>query len=110
MKKDPKIFLLHILESIEAIEKYVKKMNKKDFIIKPLVQDAVIRRLIVIGEAAKNVPSDYKRQNPHIRWRDVGDMRNKIIHEYFGIDLNLVWEVVNKDIRELKKEVLGLLK
>ncbi len=108
-KKDPKIFLEHILESIREIERHVKNMPEKKFMDDVKTQDAVIRRVEIIGEATKNLPSDFKRKNPKIEWREIASMRNKLIHEYFGIDLDLVWFVVNNDIPKLKKQIENLL-
>ncbi len=105
MKKDPQIFLQHILESIEWIEKDTKGMSKDDFLKNVPIQDAVIRRIEIIGEAIRNLPSDLKKETKNVPWQDIMDMRNKIIHEYFGVDLELVWEVVKKDTPELKNQV-----
>lgn len=109
MKKDPQIFLKHILESIDWIEKDTNGMSKVDFLENVPIQDAVVRRIEIIGEAIRNLPSDLKKENRDVPWHDIMDMRNKIIHEYFGVDLELVWEVVRKDIPELKDQVKKIL-
>lgn len=109
MKKDPQIFLKHILESIEWIEKDTKGMSKDDFLQNVPIQDAVIRRIEIIGEAIRNLPSELKKEKADVPWQDIMDMRNKIIHEYFGVDLGLVWEVVKKDVPELKDNVKKIL-
>lgn len=109
MKKDPQIFLKHILESIEWIEKDTKGMQKTDFLKNVPIQDAVVRRIEIIGEAIRNLPPDLKDENKDVSWQDIMDMRNKIIHEYFGVDLELVWEVVQKDVPELKDKVKEIL-
>lgn len=108
MKKNHKIFLSHILESIEAIEKHTRHISKRQFFESLLIQDAVMRRVEIIGEAVKNMPADYKKRHPGIEWREVAGMRDKLIHEYFGVDLNIVWLTVKKDIPELKKRISGL--
>jgi len=110
MKKDPKIFLKHILESIDEIEKYIKRFSKGDFLKDRKTQDAVVRRIEIIGEAVKNLPADYKKKHKEIKWREIAGMRDILTHEYFGIDLNIVWRTVKKDIPQLKKKVFGLLK
>jgi len=97
MNKDPKIFLAHILDSIETLEEYLKSKKKNDFLKSSLLQDAFVRRLEIIGEAIRNIPEDVRKISPQIPWREVSDMRNKLIHEYFIVDLHLVWEVVKKD-------------
>ena len=109
MKKDPQIFLKHILESIEWIEKDIKGMQKDDFLKNVPMQDAVIRRIEIIGEAIRNLPPDLKDENKDVSWQDIMDMRNKIIHQYFGVDLELVWEVTKKDIPQLKDQIEGIL-
>lgn len=110
MKKNPKIFLEHIEESIEEIENYTKNFSAKKFRGDIKTQDAVIRRIEIIGEAVKNLPSDFKRKNPQVEWQEIAGMRNKLIHEYFGVDIDLVWEVVKKDIPKLKKQIHGIIR
>lgn len=109
MKKDSKIFLYHILESIEAIEKHTENISKEKFSKNIIVQDAVIRRIEIIGEAARNLPSDFKAKHPGIEWRAISGMRDKLIHGYFGVDLNVIWQTIKEDIPQLKKQVLNLL-
>ena len=109
MKKDPQVFLKHILESIDWVEKDTKGMAKEDFLKNVPMQDAVVRRIEIIGEAIRNLPSGIKKENKDVAWQDITDMRNKIIHEYFGVDLELVWEVVKKDVPALKNQVKEIL-
>lgn len=73
------------------------------------MQDAVVRRIEIIGEAVRNLPADFKQANPETPWLDIADMRNKLIHEYFDVDIELVWEVVKKDIPELKNHIQKLI-
>lgn len=109
MKKDPQVFLKHILESIEWIEKDINGMSKDDFLKNVPIQDAVVRRIEIIGEAIRHLPSDLKKEKADVPWQDIMDMRNKIIHEYFGVDLELVWEVAKKDVPTLKNHVEDIL-
>ena len=108
MKKDPKIFLAHILESIKEIENHVKKFSKDDFLRDIKTQDAVIRRMEIIGEASNNLPNEFKKKYP-LEWREIGGMRNKLIHEYFGVDVSLVWAVIKNDLPKFKKQIGKLL-
>lgn len=109
MNKDPEVFVKHIMEGIEIIEKYTKNLSEQDFLGSTEKQDAVMRRLEIIGEAIKNLSIDYQQQYPAIPWQDITAMRNKLIHEYFGVDVELVWEVVKKDLPELKKQVEAII-
>lgn len=104
MKKNPQVFLEHILESIGMIENYTKNQTIDDFMISVMIQDMVIRRLEIIGEAVKNLPEDIKEANQNIPWKSIAGMRDKLIHEYFGVDLKLTWNVVINDLPGLKKE------
>lgn len=108
MKKDPKVFLEHILESIELIENYTENKTISNFIKSVQLQDSIIRRIEIIGEAVKNVPDDVKNKYPEVPWKKIAGMRDVLIHEYFGIDLELTWEVVQKDIPDLKSEILKI--
>ncbi len=109
MKKDHKIYLEHILEAINKTETYVRKLDKNDFLKNNLVQDGVVRNIEIIGEAVKNIPSDFKNRNRSIPWRDIAGMRDRIVHFYFGLDYELVWDTVKKDLPILKNEIKKLL-
>ena len=110
MEKDPKIFLLHILESIANIEDYTADLTKGDFYDSVEKQDAIVRRLEIIGEATRNLPEGFRKSNPEVPWQDIAGMRSKLIHEYFGVDLDLVWTVVHHDLPPFKRQVEKLLK
>ncbi len=110
MKKNPAVFLKHILESIAWIEKDIKDFSEEAFDTNVPIQDAVVRRLEIIGEAVRNVPEDVKNEYPAVPWQDISDMRNELIHHYFGVDLHTVWKVVQNDLSPFKKQIEDILK
>ena len=110
MKKDPKIFLIHIVTSVEAIETYINGLTKDQFVDSQQTQDAIIRRVEIIGEAVKNLPNDFRKQHPDVSWKQATGMRDMMIHEYFGVDLNIVWKTINKDLPPFKEQVAKIIK
>ena len=107
--KNPKIFLEDILKSIERIELYTKGKTKKEFLDNYEKQDAIIKRLEVIGEAVKKYSIRNKEKHPEIPWKDMAGMRNVLIHEYFGVIMDRVWDTAKNDIPKLKKQIKELL-
>jgi uncharacterized protein with HEPN domain len=100
--KDDLAFIEHILLCIEKIQDYTKDMTPVDFKDNELVQDAVIRNIEIIGEASKKVSKDLKAQYPEVPWKEISGMRDKLIHDYFGVDVDVVWKTVKEDIPYLK--------
>ena len=90
-----------ILDAIGKIQNYVKSMNFAEFQSDPKTVDAVIRNFIVIGEAARSVPKEITDNYPRVPWRLMGDMRNFAIHEYWGVELQTIWETIKKDLPPL---------
>ncbi len=109
MKKDPKVFLAHILDSISLIEEYSKGVKEEKFHKKRELQDAIIRRLEIIGEAVKNLPVSFKAKYSDIPWKQIAGMRDILIHEYFDIDLFLTWKVVKQELPRIKKKLKAIL-
>ena len=105
MNKDPLLFLTHIFESIEYIEEYTFGKDFEEFLEDTQLQDSVIRRIEIIGEAAKNLNDDIKEQYPDVPWKDIIGMRDVVVHGYFGVDPKIVWNVVIKDIPSLKNQI-----
>jgi len=108
--KNSNIFLQHILENILKIEVGISDIPEVEFSRNVDMQDATLRRLEVIGEAVRNIPDSFRATHPQIPWKKIAGLRDMLIHEYFGVDMGLVWKVVDKDIPKLKKQVTDLLK
>ena len=102
--KDDTVYLHHILDCIQAIEQYTRD-GKDSFMSSRLIQDAVIRNLEVMGEATKRVSSELKTKNPHIPWREMAGMRDVLIHDYLGVDLTIVWNVVHRELPSVKNMI-----
>ena len=108
MKKDSRVYLAHILECAQKIERYTKD-GEKEFHHNTMLQDAVIRNFEIIGEAAKRVPQAYRKAHSQVPWRLMAGFRDVLIHAYEGIDLNRVWQIVRHDLPEVKEAIEKLL-
>lgn len=109
MTKDPNIFLQNILESIKLIEKRMKDISQEGFANNIDLQDMVIRRLEIIGEAVRNLPIEFRKTHQEINWQDPADMRSVLIHNYLNVDTNIVWDTISEDLPVLKEKVKKLL-
>ncbi len=107
--RDHRLLLRDILEGIEAIESFVEGMKFEDFRADDKTRTAVIRKLEIIGESAKNVPAAVKEQYPTIPWKEMSGMRDKLIHVYFGIDYGLVWEALKNRLPSVRKLIIEML-
>ena len=108
MKKDPLVYVDDIRDSIEAIKRYTAGLAKEDFLSSTEKQDAVYRRLEVIGEAANRLPDEFRSQYPQIPWNKIVGMRNVLIHEYDSIDLDRIWETIQRDIPKLEEYIKSI--
>jgi uncharacterized protein with HEPN domain len=108
VRKDDSVYLRHVLDAIYRIEEYTRDVTYTDFVNNHLRQDAAIRQIEVIGEAVKKLSSELKKGHPEIPWKDVAGMRDKLIHDYFGVDLDAVWDTVEKDIPRLKDRIRAI--
>ena len=106
---DDRLYLEHIREAAEKIAAYCGS-GREEFRKNPMVQDAVIRNFEIIGEAAKRLSEDAKRQTPEVPWRRVAGFRDVLIHQYMGVDLEEVWNAVEAHLPVLRRAVEALLK
>jgi len=104
-EKDLSVFLEHILENINKIEKFSDNLSKNDFEKDELKQYAIVRAIEIIGEAVKNLPQKFKENYPLIPWKEISGTRDIIIHKYFGLDLNIVWNIIKVDLPKFKKQI-----
>ena len=104
-KRDPLILLQDMLTAMERILKYCDNMDKETFLHDDKTVDASVRNIEIIGEAAARMPTDYTSQYPKIPWQKMAGMRNRIVHDYFGIDLEIIWQVISHNIPELKQQI-----
>ena len=105
----PKVFLKHILQECEFLISNASNLSKEAFINDPILQRAFVRSLEIIGEAVKNLPKEFRNNYPQVPWKKIAGMRDVLIHEYFGVDYELVWDVVNNSIPALKEEITNIL-
>ncbi len=97
------VYVHHVLDAITAIESFLDDVDYARFTEDLLIQSAVIRQIEIIGEAARNISDGYRAQHADIPWRDIVGMRSKLIHEYFGVDLEAVWKTAREDIVQLRR-------
>ncbi|MCX6750080.1 MAG: DUF86 domain-containing protein [Candidatus Pacearchaeota archaeon] len=109
-EKNDLAFIEHILESINAIEDFSKNISKKELVVNRLNQSAIVREIEIIGEAVKNLSEDIKDKHKEIEWKDIAGTRDKMIHHYFGVDLDIIWNIIKISIPDLKIKILKIKK
>ena len=108
-KRDVRLFLHDMLEAIEKIERYTAGLGFEEFEANDMVVDAVVRNLEIIGEAAKHIPQDLRNRYGEVDWRRVVGFRNIVIHEYFDVDLEIVWTIATSQLPKLKEILQTML-
>lgn len=106
--KDDRVYLLHVRDAIDRVRAYTAG-GKEAFFADTKTQDAVIRNLEVVGEAVKSVSAATRDAHPDVPWKAIAGMRDKVIHEYFGVNLDLVWATVERDLPTLRAKVEEIL-
>ena len=107
--KEDLIFIKHIIESIRYIEIFSKGLSKKEFKENKLKQNAIIRELEIMGEAVKNLSKEFRDKHNHIEWGLIAGLRDRLIHHYFGVELDRIWIVLEKDLPKIKEEIKKFL-
>ena len=108
MKRNVKLFINDILDSIDKIESFSKGLTKEGLSKDNLRQYAIVRAIEIIGEAVKSISDDLKKDYPGIPWKEIIGMRDVVIHSYFKLDLEKVWKTIKEDIPELKQKILKI--
>lgn len=108
-RRDPLQRVHDIIESTRAIRSFVEGMNEAAFRDDRRTIDAVLRNVTVIGEAARNVPEDFRSRFPAVPWQEMADMRNVVVHEYFGVDTGILWHTVTRDVPDLQTALENVL-
>jgi len=109
-KRDWRLFINDILECIERIEKYVSGLSYDDFIKDDKTKDSVVRNLEIIGEAANQIPMDIRERYKDIPWAQIVGLRHRLIHGYFVIDYDIVWNIIDKEIPDIKIKIKEIFK
>ena len=109
-KRGNQEFLCDIIEAVKRVETYIAKINYEEFLQDTKTQDAVIRNLEIVGEAVKNLSMDFKNKHKDIEWKKIAGLRDRIIHYYFGVNWDIVWDVINTKLPELKRKIGNIIK
>jgi uncharacterized protein with HEPN domain len=104
-KRDPDLLIQDMLDAVRKIEIYIEGMEHRSFIKDEKTVDAVVRNLEVIGEAARQFPGDFTSRHPDIPWNKITGLRNRIVHDYFGMDLEIIWQIIRHDLLPLKAQL-----
>jgi uncharacterized protein with HEPN domain len=108
MSRTYKVYLKDILDAIENVEEYTENLSFKKFKTNKLVRDAVIRNLEIIGEAAKNIPEEIRKNHPEIEWPKIAGLRDKLAHNYFEVDMEILWNIIKDELPDLKNKISAI--
>jgi len=109
MHRGYKLYLEDILTSIDKIQSYIGSFPLEDFVKDEMRVDAVVRNLEIIGEASRNIPVEIKGKYPDVEWRKIADFRNILAHEYFGIDYEILWDIIKNKLPDLHSKITSII-
>ncbi len=103
--KDDMLYRIHIAECITRIESYVGQIDKETFLHSPLIQDAVLRNLQILAESSQRLSESFKAEHPQVEWYKIAGLRNILVRDYLGVDLEIVWNILGSELKALKEVV-----
>ena len=110
MSKSPEEYLKHILDELDYLLNSSKDVSQEQFMHDMTLQRAFSRSLEIIGEAAKNLPQDFTKNHKEVEWKSIAGLRDRLIHHYFGVDYEIVWDVIRNEVPKLKIQIARILK
>lgn len=108
--RDDTVYLKHIADAINQIEDYLGEKSFEEFTENKMFQDAVVRQLEIIGEASRNLSDDFRGLHPAVPWNQIVGMRNRMAHDYLNVDMEIVWDIITRDLPVLKLRIAELLR
>src|SRR5438874_7372808 len=104
-KRDADLLLEDIRSALSRVERYIAGMSKEQFLVDEKTIDAVVRNLEILGEAVRWLPGEFKALRQEIPWNQIAGMRNRIVHDYFGLDLEIIWQVLQTSLPDFKSQL-----